>query len=93
MAALYLISYDIAESNQDYEEVIDLIKTWKGKRVLFSQWVILSRKTAEEIRDALVSASQDGDRILVSELTQNTAWSNLKIADITFQRGLLYARE
>jgi CRISPR/Cas system-associated endoribonuclease Cas2 len=92
--ALYLVSYDISEENQDYADVIDILKTRKAKRVLMSQWIMASRRSAKEIADELVYASQLGDRILVTEITQNTAWSDLRITDTTFEAGIIrYARD
>jgi len=64
----------------------------KAKRVLFSQYAVLSRRTAKQVAEDLVETVEEGDRLLVSEITQNTAWMHLRTSDDSFEQWINHAR-
>jgi CRISPR/Cas system-associated endoribonuclease Cas2 len=89
--ALYLISYDISEKNNDYEELYALLKKWKADRILYSEWLVISNSSAKELADEIVATIESGDRLLVQEMNRDAAWLNLRIKDESFEKWLAYA--
>ena len=90
--ALYLISYDIDEKNNDYTKLYALLEDWKAAKVLFSEWLVISDEGAKTLADAIAAVIEAGDRILVQEVTQDAAWLNLRMNDDSFRKWLEYAR-
>ncbi len=74
----YIISYDLIGPNRDYNAVIKRIETYPASvSVLESVWIVMTDKTAPEIRNDISSAMDSNDRIFVARLTGHTAWKNL----------------
>lgn len=66
--AAYLISYDLRKeiNSQDYTTLIEQIKsygTWA--KVLESTWIVVSQKSASEIRDELSRYMDSNDGLFV----------------------------
>lgn len=78
----FLISYDLGvpETSPDYKKVIDYIKSlgmWATP--LKSQWLVVSGKSASDIRDDLHSLTDSNDKILVLDVTSDD-WATSRIA-------------
>jgi hypothetical protein len=73
----FAIGYDLHPSRgETYDELIGAIKrvgsTWWHH--LDSTWVVVSDKTAEQIRDSLLSHLKSDDQLLVVLLSGEGAW-------------------
>jgi hypothetical protein len=74
----YVVSYDLNRPGQEYEDLIDAIKsygTWWGG--LASTWVIKTDDSAKEIRDHLKLYIDSNDELFVGQLTGVAAWTGL----------------
>lgn len=74
---VYQIDYDLRNS-RNYEALYERIKTYKHCRPLESTWVISTEQSAAQIRDYLKSAIDADDGLLVTRLTGEAAWFNVK---------------
>ena len=88
----YLVSYDLVgnETITDYKKLIEMIKTstyWA--KPLKSVWLIKTTLSAAEIRNKLKTVTDNNDKILVIEITNNWASYNLS-KDVTdwMQEGM-----
>ncbi len=74
---LFLIGYDLVKEGQNYDGLIQAIKSLPGTgwHHLDSTWVLRSSGTAPEIRDILVRHLGPNDKLLVVQLTGEGAWS------------------
>lgn len=74
--ATKLIAYDLNSPGQDYQGLIDAIKslgTWWHH--LDSTWLVKSAMTCTQIRDQLAAHLDEGDELLVVDVTNSTrAW-------------------
>ena len=69
---VFLISYDLKESDRDYARVVAVIKRLGPTLpVLKSVWFVRTGTSANDIRDALMASMDETDRFLVSEVTTN----------------------
>ncbi len=78
----YIISYDLCEPGQDYENLINKIKsyaTW-GK-INKSTWVVNSAERSTDIRNKLKPYVDRGDKLFVAKLTGEAAWTNCDCSD------------
>jgi hypothetical protein len=96
--ALYLLSYDIAEKNNDYQSLWDFLEGLGAKRILYSEWAVPwdNDSSALKLVKAALEHMMKGDGIFACELFDNTptsAWRTLRISSDDF-KGLLdqYAR-
>jgi len=97
---LYLISYNAshdAATPGGRQEALDwAILAVGGRRVLESQWLLVSILTADVVWAHLTAAvaAGPGDRLLVSEVTRATHWGagKLLISDAEMQGFLAFAR-
>lgn len=92
--ALYLVSYDIAEKNHDYQLLWDRLGELRATKILYSEWLLPHPNTgmAKPIADDLVKRIADGDRLLVQEVCGDAAWINLMISTDTMRKLLANAR-
>ena len=68
----YLISYDLNEPGQDYPSIIKAIETYETRcKILKSQWLLLSNKTADEIFRHLNRFIDTNDELFVCEINWN----------------------
>jgi hypothetical protein len=82
---ILLISYDLGvpETSQDYEAVIDYIKSHNWAKPLKSLWLIKTNKTTSTVRDELKSITDANDKIFVVNITGD-AWATARISsDVT----------
>jgi hypothetical protein len=72
----YLIGYDLNRPGQNYPELFDAIKQVGGTwwHCLDSTWIVKSDSTAKAIRDELAPHVDQGDELLVVNLTGESAW-------------------
>ncbi len=71
----YIISYDLNRPGQDYEGLYEAIKSlgswWHH---LDSTWVVVTAKTATQVRDALIPEIDSNDKVLVVRSGGEGAW-------------------
>lgn len=75
----YVISYDLVQPNRNYEPLYTRIKlfgTWA--RLTESTWIIVSDRTAVDIRDELIRVIDANDRIFVLKSGIEAAWQNVR---------------
>ena len=83
----YLISYDLVQPGKDYSKLISEIERLGGVKILFSEWVLRSQSSAEQLRDHLTKFGVDGnDMLLVLALTGEAAWNRLMVSNETFKK-------
>jgi len=78
LSKAYSITYDLMSPGRDYATLFERIKrlgTWA--RPTASQWVVLTTGSAAGIRDGLRPFIDANDRLLVTALTGEAAWSGL----------------
>lgn len=72
------ISYDLKSPGQNYDKVIEKIKSlgdWA--KVHYSFWYVNSSYSATEARDIIISALDQNDELYVVDSTGNqAAWTN-----------------
>src|SRR3546814_15075930 len=75
--AAYIICYDLTNPGRNYQNLYEKIKsygTWA--RVTESNWVIVTTKTAVQIRDDLLTVLDSNDRLFVVKSGREAAWHN-----------------
>ena len=82
---VYLISYDLNKTGQDYKVLYDTIKNL-GNNIwmhpLDSTWLIKSNLTAKQIYDKLKPIIDDNDLLFISEITKNySGWLQTDLWD------------
>jgi hypothetical protein len=92
--ALYLISYDISEKDAfEYDGLWSKLREIGATRILYSEWVVVSNSlSASDIYDEVAPKTQDKDRLLVQEVTDEAVWDKLLIDDVDFRAMLSKAR-
>jgi len=85
--AKYLITYDLNKVGQNYEDLINKIKSYKYySHPMLSVWFIKSDNSAEVIYNSLAPFIDKNDRIFVQEITSNRCgW--LSQVDIDFLKS------
>lgn len=73
--ATYIISYDLNRPGQDYESLYKAIKqlgAWWHH--LDSTWVVVTQKSAAQVRDVLTPEVDANDKVLVVRSAGEGAW-------------------
>lgn len=74
-----IITYDLCQPGQNYEDLISAIKEYsKWARVTESTWIIVTDDSCETIRNNLVQHIDTNDRLFVAKLSGEAAWRNVK---------------
>lgn len=77
----FLISYDLRgkdETSEDYKRLIDKIKSYSSwARPTYSDWFIVTEKSAESVRDEVKGFIDSNDRLLVTKASAPGAWVGL----------------
>src|SRR3974377_98959 len=79
--AIYMIGYDLQSSKEeDYENLLTALEGigsgyWD---CLDSTWLVITEKTATQIKDELKQHLKDGDRLLVMRYGGGAAWLGFK---------------
>lgn len=75
---VYIVSYDLSEPNQRYDELISLIKKdGKWARLGFSSYLVVSDATAVELRDRYKTALDGNDKLYVGQVKTPAAWCGM----------------
>jgi hypothetical protein len=92
--ALYLISYDIAKSDEsEYDSLWEKLRVIGAKKILYSEWaVVAGNGQARALYDQIAPLTRLPDRLLVQELTNDAVWDKLLIPDAEFQAMCRSAR-
>jgi hypothetical protein len=78
MSSCYVISYDLSEPEQNYEDLIEAIKdygTWWGH--LESTYIVKDSGPSSDIRDNLIQYIDSDDSLLVAKLSGGWAESGI----------------
>lgn len=70
----YTVSYDLIK-RKDYPTLWEELERLGAHRALESFWLVAVNNTASELRDHLEAFVDEDDRIWVSELTKNQAFT------------------
>lgn len=89
-----LVSYDLLTPGKGYETLFTRLAAHGGRRVLLSEWVVVTGLTADALWRDLNTHIDTNDRLLVTELTKNGQWGagRLLITDTEMQGILTQAR-
>ena len=72
---IYIVSYDLIEPGQKYEELIELIKQdGKWARLGGSAYLVVSDATAVELRERYKEALNGNDKLYVGRVSTPAAW-------------------
>lgn len=75
---IFIVSYDLIEPGQKYEELIKLIKLdGKWARLGYSAYLVDSELTAVELRERYKSVLDGNDKLYVGRVTLPAAWSGM----------------
>lgn len=73
-----IITYDLRNSNKNYNDLYEKIKSYGTcTRICESVWFISTTDSCVTVRDNLKSVLDSDDRIFVAELTGTAAWYNI----------------
>ena len=73
----YIVAYDLV-SERDYDSLYEAIQSYsKWARITDSTWVIVTKRSAVEIRDHLLTVMDGDDRLFVVKSGVEGAWSNV----------------
>lgn len=76
---LYQINYDLHKQH-DYDALYQKIKSYNAWATpLQSCWIVLTDKTATEMRNELSATMDAEDGLLITALSGHAAWKNLYI--------------
>jgi hypothetical protein len=82
MIRKYIITYDLNRPGQDYESLINAIKTYSYIKALKSAFFVKTSRSATEIYNHLRPLIDDTDRIFISEITPNhSGWLDKAVID------------
>ena len=73
--ACYIISYDLRGKDPDYESLYEAIRaygTWA--HIHESVWAVVTKQTAEQVRDNLLRHMHATDRLFVIKSGVESAW-------------------
>lgn len=71
----YIVSYDLHQQGQNYERLIEKLKTY-GTRWHMQQsvWIIETAQSAANVRDFLRPCLDANDKLFVGRLSGEAAW-------------------
>lgn len=75
---IYLISYDLRNPGQNYENLLARIKKLGGwARLGGSAYLVSCQNTAAQVRDYLVAALDANDKLFVGTVISPAAWHGM----------------
>lgn len=75
---IFIITYDLVEPGQRYQELIDLIKKNPGwAKLCDSSFLVKSEMTAVQLRDSLKVVLDSNDKLFVGKVTAPAAWAGM----------------
>jgi hypothetical protein len=75
-----LVSYDLDKPGKDYPRIINELERIGAKRVLYSEWLLKSALSDEQLRNHLQKFVDGNDMLLVVTVS-SAAWNSLMITD------------
>jgi len=78
MSTAYIITYDLSSPGQNYEDVLKTIKdnnAWA--RLGGSSYIVLSNKSAFDIRDEIMAFMDSNDQLFVGVVSAPAGWYGL----------------
>lgn len=74
--ATYIVSYDLQTMGKDYDPLLDYLTTLEDWwHYLDSTWVVVTSKTATQLREELQELVDDKDLVLVVKSSGVGAWA------------------
>jgi len=75
----YIITYDLSEAGQNYNDLIESIKKSYPSHwhMMQSKWIVSTSSSASDIRDHLSSFIDSNDKLFVAKLSGEAAWKGL----------------
>lgn len=70
----YLLTYDLCKPGQNYEGLINAIKTYNWCKIAESAWVITGATSSSEIYNRLKPKIDTNDKLFVAKLTGEATW-------------------
>jgi hypothetical protein len=78
MSSVLLISYDLINPGQNYEQLMKLIKNYGSwARLGGSAYLISTEQTPVQVRDSLKSVLDENDKLFVGVSPRPSAWVGL----------------
>lgn len=79
MANTLMVDYDLNAPGQKYDDLIAYLKTHSPRiKPLRSTWMVITDKTARQVRDEILRIVDDNDNVLVVDVTNDAmAWIGL----------------
>jgi hypothetical protein len=78
MNKAYIITYDLMKIGQNYEKLLRLIYSYgKWAKLGDSSYIIITSQGAAEIRDHLMAALDNNDKLFVGALYAPAAWTGM----------------
>jgi hypothetical protein len=71
MKKKYIITYDLNKPGQDYDSLIEAIKSYDNAYALKSAWFVKTSRPSVEIYNHLASFIDKSDGIFIAEITSN----------------------
>lgn len=71
MKTNYCITYDLNKPGQDYDDLIEAIKSYDYIKVMKSTWFIKTTLTSTQIREHLMKHMDKNDSLFICEITSN----------------------
>jgi hypothetical protein len=76
---VHTVSYDLNNPGQSYAALIARLQQLRAVRILYSQWMLRSSMTPEQLRDDLLGYMDANDGIMVIDVSNAPmAWSRLQ---------------
>lgn len=74
----YMISYDLSKPGQNYDKLIELIKSeYAWAKIGYSAFIVKSSLSHTELRDKLKHALDSNDKLFVGAISAPAAWFGL----------------
>lgn len=74
----YIVTYDLAESGQRYNKLIELIKSeYAWAKIGYSAFIVKSSLSHTELRDKFKQALDSNDKLFVGAISAPAAWYGL----------------
>lgn len=87
----YIVSHQLhAQGETDYDKLIEAIKSYGAScRWMQSNWIVVTHKSAKELRDHLKPHVHADDTLFVAGLSGEGAWHGLPEDVVNWLRGNL----
>jgi hypothetical protein len=86
MLYTYVVDYDLRKPGQTYEALFEKLKGYTWCHQLKSSWLIVTNKTAEQLRNDLQTVMDANDFIFVAKVSGGD-WAARNTADVNAWLG------